>query len=198
MTAGDLQLSLFDETNLAEITSPLSWRAPRGLPQPRPGRRAGPQTRSTPGRHRDRARQDHRHGRRAARAVARRDAGSIGERAGGSSTATRSPSTSPSHHRRYARVAAQERADRPAKPPSTASTCSARPPRRAAQRAAVVRAYKQLKMAERAFRTMKDTLEMRPIHHHLETRVRAHIFLCMLAYYLAFELHHDSPTAVYR
>ena len=43
-------------------------------------------------------------------------------------------------------------------------------------------------MAERAFRTMKDTLEIRPIHHHLETRVRAHIFLCMLAYYVSFEL----------
>ena len=54
---------------------------------------------------------------------------------------------------------------------------------------AAVRAYKQLKMAERAFRTMKDTIEIRPIHHHLEDRVRAHIFLCMLAYYVAFELH---------
>jgi hypothetical protein len=53
---------------------------------------------------------------------------------------------------------------------------------------ATVRAYKQLKMAERAFRTMKDTIEVRPIHHHLEARVRAHVFLCMLAYYLAFEL----------
>lgn len=54
--------------------------------------------------------------------------------------------------------------------------------------AAAVRAYKQLKMAERAFRTMKDTLQIRPVHHHLEPRVRAHIFLCMLAYYVAFEL----------
>jgi hypothetical protein len=54
--------------------------------------------------------------------------------------------------------------------------------------AAVVRAYKQLKMAERAFLTMKDTLEIRPIYHHLETRVRTHVFLCMLAYYLSFEL----------
>ncbi len=54
--------------------------------------------------------------------------------------------------------------------------------------AAAVRAYKQLKMAERAFRTMKDTIEIRPIHHHLEDRVRAHIFLCMLAYYVSFEL----------
>lgn len=55
--------------------------------------------------------------------------------------------------------------------------------------AAAVRAYKQMKMAERAFRTMKDTLQIRPIHHHLEARVRAHIFLCMLAYYVAFELN---------
>jgi Transposase DDE domain len=53
---------------------------------------------------------------------------------------------------------------------------------------ATVRAYKQLKLAERAFRTMKDTIEIRPIHHHLEPRVRAHVFLCMLAYYVAFEL----------
>jgi hypothetical protein len=53
---------------------------------------------------------------------------------------------------------------------------------------AAVRAYKQLKLAEHAFRTMKDTIEIRPIHHHLEDRVRAHVFLCMLAYYLAYEL----------
>ena len=53
---------------------------------------------------------------------------------------------------------------------------------------AAVRAYKQLKVNERAFRTMKDSLEIRPIGHHLETRVRAHIFLCMLACHISFEL----------
>ena len=54
---------------------------------------------------------------------------------------------------------------------------------------AVVRAYKQLKVAERAFHQMKSSeLLIRPIHHHLETRVRAHVFLCMLAYYVTFEL----------
>jgi len=54
---------------------------------------------------------------------------------------------------------------------------------------AVVRAYKQLKVVERAFRTMKSPeLEIRPIYHHLEGRVRAHAFLCMLAYYVAFEM----------
>ena len=52
-------------------------------------------------------------------------------------------------------------------------------------------------MAERAFRTMKDTIEIRPIHHHLETRVRAHVFLCMLAYYVAFELHQRLPELLF-
>ena len=54
--------------------------------------------------------------------------------------------------------------------------------------AAVVRAYKQLKVNERAFRQMKTPLEIRPIHHRLEDRVRAHAFLCMLACYVQFEL----------
>jgi hypothetical protein len=62
---------------------------------------------------------------------------------------------------------------------------------------AAVRAYKQLKMAERAFGTMKDTIEIRPIHHHLETRVRAHVFLCMLAYYVSFELHARLPELLF-
>ena len=54
---------------------------------------------------------------------------------------------------------------------------------------AVVRAYKQLAHAERAFRAMKSPeLEIRPIHHHLDHRVRAHVFLCMLAYVIRFEL----------
>jgi transposase len=52
----------------------------------------------------------------------------------------------------------------------------------------VVRAYKQLKEVERAFRTLKGPLELRPIHHRLEDRVKAHVFLCTLAYYLAWHL----------
>jgi transposase len=52
----------------------------------------------------------------------------------------------------------------------------------------VVRAYKQLKEVERAFRTIKGPLELRPIHHRLEDRVKAHVFLCMLAYHLAWHL----------
>jgi Transposase DDE domain len=53
---------------------------------------------------------------------------------------------------------------------------------------AVVRVYKQLKLAERAYRTIKDALDVRPIRHHLQERVEAHFFLFLLAYYLLFEL----------
>jgi Transposase DDE domain len=52
----------------------------------------------------------------------------------------------------------------------------------------IVRSYKQLKEVERAFRSLKGVLEVRPIHHRLEDRVRAHILLCMLAYYLEWHL----------
>jgi hypothetical protein len=56
---------------------------------------------------------------------------------------------------------------------------------------AVVRSYKQLKVVERAFHTLKGPeLQIRPIHHRLEDRVRAHVFLCMLAYYLTWHLRH--------
>jgi Transposase DDE domain len=53
---------------------------------------------------------------------------------------------------------------------------------------AVVRVYKQLKTAERAYRTIKDALDVRPIRHHLTDRVQAHFFLFLLAYHLLFEL----------
>jgi len=52
-----------------------------------------------------------------------------------------------------------------------------------------VRSYKTLSEVERAFRTLKTIdLEVRPIHHRLADRVRAHIFLCMLAYYVEWHM----------
>ena len=52
-----------------------------------------------------------------------------------------------------------------------------------------VRNYKSLANVERAFRTMKTIdLKIRPIHHRLADRVRAHIFLCMLAYYVEWHM----------
>jgi len=52
-----------------------------------------------------------------------------------------------------------------------------------------VRAYKRLAQVERAFRSLKSVdLKIRPIHHRLEDRVRAHVFLCMLAYYVEWHM----------
>ena len=52
-----------------------------------------------------------------------------------------------------------------------------------------VRSYKALANVERAFRSIKTIdLKVRPIHHRLANRVRAHIFLCMLAYYVEWHM----------
>lgn len=52
-----------------------------------------------------------------------------------------------------------------------------------------VRSYKSLSQVERAFRSFKTVdLMVRPIRHRLEDRVRAHIFLCMLAYYVQWHM----------
>jgi transposase len=52
-----------------------------------------------------------------------------------------------------------------------------------------VRSYKSLAQVERAFRCLKGVdLMVRPIFHRVEPRVRAHIFLCMLAYYVEWQL----------
>lgn len=52
-----------------------------------------------------------------------------------------------------------------------------------------VRQYKRLSVVERAFRSLKSVdLKVRPIYHHLAGRVRAHILLCMLAYYVEWHM----------
>jgi len=52
-----------------------------------------------------------------------------------------------------------------------------------------VRSYKALSNVERAFRSLKTVdLKVRPIHHRLADRVRAHILLCMLAYYVEWHM----------
>jgi hypothetical protein len=52
-----------------------------------------------------------------------------------------------------------------------------------------VKAYKQLAQVERAFRSLKTVdIEVRPIHHRRPHRVRAHVLLCMLAYYLEWHM----------
>jgi hypothetical protein len=70
----------------------------------------------------------------------------------------------------------------------------------------VVGAYKGLSNVERAFRILKTVdIEIRPIHHRSGRRVRAHVLLCMLAYYLEWHMRqalkpilfddHDKPAA---
>ena len=55
--------------------------------------------------------------------------------------------------------------------------------------AKVVATYKSLSRVERDFRSLKAIdVDLRPIHHYTETRVRAHVFICMLAAYLAWHL----------
>ena len=55
--------------------------------------------------------------------------------------------------------------------------------------AKVVATYKSLARVERDFRSLKAIdLDLRPIHHYTETRVRAHVFICMLAAYLVWHL----------
>lgn len=62
----------------------------------------------------------------------------------------------------------------------------------------VVIAYKNLAHLERDFRSMKaDDLDLRPIHHHLEDRVRAHVLLCMLACYLTWHLRRAWAELTY-
>lgn len=73
--------------------------------------------------------------------------------------------------------------------------------------AETVQAYKDLSRVERAFRCMKgDDLEIRPIRHWTAPRVRAHVFLCMLAYHVEWHLRqalapllfHDTALAAAR
>jgi hypothetical protein len=69
----------------------------------------------------------------------------------------------------------------------------------------VVSSYKALAGVERAFRAFNTDLDIRPIRHHTETRVRAHVFLRMLSYYVTWHMQarlapllftdHDKATA---
>jgi hypothetical protein len=63
---------------------------------------------------------------------------------------------------------------------------------------ATVTAYKQLSTAERAFRSLKTVdLEVRPIYHRRADRVRAHVFLCMLAYYVEWHMRQKLKSILF-
>ncbi len=95
----------------------------------------------------------------------------------------------------------------PSRRSSTASTCVRTSlAAEQADAATTVRSYKSLARVERAFRCMKTVdLELRPVFHWTAARVRAHVLLCMLAYYLEWHMRqklapllfddHDRPAA---
>ena len=61
-----------------------------------------------------------------------------------------------------------------------------------------VRAYKDLSKVERAFRCMKTIdLRVRPIYHWLDNRIKAHVFLCMLAYYVEWHMRCDLAPILF-
>lgn len=54
----------------------------------------------------------------------------------------------------------------------------------------LVQSYKQLRLVEQAFRNLKTVqLEIRPVYHKTDIRIRSHVFLCMLAYYLQWNMN---------
>jgi hypothetical protein len=63
---------------------------------------------------------------------------------------------------------------------------------------AAVGAYKNLSQVERAFRSCNTDLDVRPLHHHTEPRVRAHVFLCMLAYYVEWHLRRSLAPLLFQ
>jgi hypothetical protein len=63
---------------------------------------------------------------------------------------------------------------------------------------ATVKSYKSLSLVERAFRCIKTVdLQIRPVYHWLTDRVRAHVFLCMLAYYLEWHMRQRLAPLLY-
>ena len=186
---GPLQMSLFDTQDLAEISHPdypgerlIACRNPAlAAERARKRRRAA-------GRHRQAARPDHRD-RVAAGTLA--GAGKIGIAVGKAigkykmgkhfhTTITDTSFTYPSRPGRHRRRSRPRRHLRAA---------HQRRRRRALDPAAVVESYKNLANVERDFRIIKtDDLDLRPIHHRLDERVRAHVLICLLACYLIWHL----------
>ena len=69
---------------------------------------------------------------------------------------------------------------------------------------AAVQAYKDLPGVEQDFRTCKDDLDLRPIWHQLDDRVRGHVLICMFTCHLAWHMRHawapllDAPIPITR
>ena len=199
LQSGALQLSLFDQRDMASITTPdFPRRAPGGLSQSRSGRRAQPQTRRTPRRHRARSR-THPGGRACANALRCAVRQRSRSRSAPSSIGIRWPSISKSTFqtaafsfaRKTAEIAAEAAIDGiyVVRTNLPAETCDD---------ATTVRSYKSLALVERAFRCLKTVdLQVRPVYHWLADRVRAHVLLCMLAYYLEWHMRQSLAPMLF-
>jgi transposase len=197
--AGDLQLSLFDQANLAEITSPefagerlVVCRNPH-LAVERARKREDLLAATERELAKVTASVTNPRGR-----LHAADAGAIGQRAGrvinkykvAKHFELEIADGSFAHTRKIEQIAEEAALDGLY---VVRTTC----PTEQLTSQAVVRVYKQLKMAERAYRTIKNALDVRPIRHHLEDRVEAHFFLFLLAYYLLFELQARLAPMLY-
>ena len=199
MSSGELQLSLFDETNLAEIASEefpserlIVCRNPH-LAQERARKRED--LLQATERELARVKQMVDGPRRSLRGA---PAGKIGERVGRVSNKYKVAKHfelqiaegSFSYQRKHKQIETEAALDGIY---VLRTTCGAD----VLTSQAVVRVYKQLKLAERAYRTIKDALDVRPIRHHLQERVESHFFLFLLAYYLLFELQARLAPMLY-
>lgn len=197
VAAGDLQLSLFDERNLAEITSP-EFPGERLVVCRNPalaGERARKREALLAATEEALAK--------VAGMVARgrlRTAAAIGLRAGGVVNAKQMAKHFElsvadgvfAYRRRVEQIAEEAALDglyvvRTSVSAERLDAC------------AVVETYKRLAAVERAFRGLKSVeLAVRPIFHYREDRVRAHLFLCFLAYYVRWHLEVAWAPLLYR
>ena len=185
---GALQMSLFDQANLAEITHPdypderlVACRNP-ALATERASKRqellSATETDLARSKPPPRDRQP----------LQGKD--KIALRVGNCQSAQDGQTFRADHHRRPLRLRPQDRPDRRrGRPRRHLRHPRLGPPQRGLEPARLVDAYKGLKVDEAGFRSLKTIdLDLRPIHHLTEPRVRSHIFICMLALYLVWHL----------
>ena len=164
----------------------LPRRAAHRLPQPGPGRRARPQARGPAGRDRGRPGQDRRPGR--GRADQRPGQDRPGRREDHEQAEDRQ-ALRPRHRRRAAHLAAQPGLHRRRSATDGIYVIRTPVPAETLDAPGAVAAYKALASLERDFRSIKaDDLDLRPIFHRLDDRVRGHVLICTLACYLTWHL----------
>ena len=156
------------------------------LPQPRAGGRTRPQTLRAAGRHRQKARPHRRPGRPGTLAGAGKIGIAVGKAIGtykvGKHFHITITDTGFAYRSRQAAIDAEAALDGIYVLRTSVDADTLDP-------AAVVESYKNLANVERDFRIIKtDDLDLRPIHHRLDERVRAHVLICLLACYLIWHL----------